>query len=93
VREVERDAYRVEDVMATDLVTITPDADAMDAISMMQREKVGRLPVVDETGSLVGLISRSDLVTAFNIIRTRGSGAESGSGLDRLSSEPEFARR
>jgi Zn-dependent protease/CBS domain-containing protein len=93
VREVERDAYRVEDVMATDLVTITPDADAMDAISMMQREKVGRLPVVDETGNLVGLISRSDLVTAFNIIRTRGSDAESGSGLDRLSSEPEFARR
>jgi Zn-dependent protease/CBS domain-containing protein len=93
VREVERDAYRVEDVMATDLVTITPDADAMDAISMMQREKVGRLPVVDETGNLVGLISRSDLVTAFNIIRTRGSGAESGTGLDRLSSEPEFARR
>jgi Zn-dependent protease/CBS domain-containing protein len=93
VREVERDAYRVEDVMATDLVTITPDADAMDAISMMQREKVGRLPVVDETGNLVGLISRSDLVTAFNIIRTRGSDAESGAGLDRLSSEPEFARR
>jgi Zn-dependent protease/CBS domain-containing protein len=93
VREVERDAYRVEDVMATDLVTITPDADAMDAISMMQREKVGRLPVVDEAGNLVGLISRSDLVTAFNIIRTRGSDAESGAGLDRLSSEPEFARR
>ena len=93
VREVERDAYRVEDVMATDLVTITPDADAMDAITMMQREKVGRLPVVDETGTLVGLISRSDLVTAFNIIRTRGSGAESGTGLDRLSSEPGFARR
>jgi CBS domain-containing protein len=65
----------------------------MDAISMMQREKVGRLPVVDEAGNLVGLISRSDLVTAFNIIRTRGSDAESGAGLDRLSSEPEFARR
>jgi len=93
VREVERDAYRVEDVMATDLVTITPDADAMDAISMMQREKVGRLPVIDETGELVGLISRSDLVTAFNIIRTRGSETESGTGLDRLSTEPEFAQR
>jgi predicted transcriptional regulator len=59
----------------------------------MQREGVGRLPVVDETGELVGLISRSDLVTAFNIIRTRGSGTESGSGLGRLSTDPGFAQR
>jgi Zn-dependent protease/CBS domain-containing protein len=93
VREVERDAYRVEDVMATDLVTITPDADAMDAISMMQREKVGRLPVVDEAGDLVGLISRSDLVTAFNIIRTRGSASGVGGGIERLSTDAEFPQR
>jgi Zn-dependent protease/CBS domain-containing protein len=93
VREVERDAYRVEDVMATDLVTITPDANAMDAISMMQREGVGRLPVVDEDGDLVGLISRTDLVTAFNIIRTQGSGSGTGAGLERLSTDPDFARR
>ncbi|AXG09571.1 CBS domain-containing protein [Haloplanus rubicundus] len=93
VREVERDAYRVEDVMATDLVTISPDADAMDAISMMQREKVGRLPVVDEAGDLVGLISRSDLVTAFNIIRTRGSESDIGSGIGRLSTDAEFPQR
>jgi len=92
VREVERDAYRVEDVMATDLVTITPDADAMDAISMMQRESVGRLPVVDESGNLVGLISRSDLVTAFNIIRPRGSGTGSGSRLG-LSTDSGLPRR
>jgi Zn-dependent protease/CBS domain-containing protein len=93
VREVERDAYRVEDVMATDLVTISPDADAMDAISMMQREKVGRLPVVDEAGELVGLISRSDLVTAFNIIRTRGSASGVGTGIERLSTDAEFPQR
>jgi len=93
VREVERDAYRVEDVMATDLTTISPDADAMDAISMMQREGVGRLPVVDDAGELVGLISRSDLVTAFNIIRTRGSEAGAETGLSRLSTDPEFAQR
>ncbi|MFB6103202.1 MAG: CBS domain-containing protein [Haloplanus sp.] len=93
VREVERDAYRVEDVMATDLVTITPDADAMDAISTMQQEGVGRLPVVDDEGNLVGLISRSDLVTAFNIIQSGGSAASADSGLGRLSSNPGFARR
>lgn len=73
VKEVERDAFRVDDIMSDELTTITPDADAMDAIALMQERGVGRLPVVDEAGELVGLVSRSDLVTAFNIIRSRGS--------------------
>ena len=73
VKEVERDAYRVEDVMSADLRTISPDADAMTALQQMQENKVGRLPVVDDTGEIVGLISRSDLVTAFNVIQSRGA--------------------
>ncbi|WP_251329733.1 CBS domain-containing protein [Haloplanus pelagicus] len=93
VREVERDAYRVEDVMATELVTITPETEAMDAISTMQQEGVGRLPVVDDAGELVGLISRSDLVTAFNIIRTGGAATGTGTGIGRLSNGADFLRR
>ena len=73
IKEVERDAYRVGDVMANDLATISPEADAMTAIEQMQKNDVGRLPVVDDEGEVVGLISRSDLVTAFNIIQSRGS--------------------
>jgi len=73
INEVERDAYRVEDVMTRDVEGISPDADAMDAIQTMQELGVGRLPVLDEAGELVGLVSRSDLVTAFNIIQSRGS--------------------
>jgi CBS domain-containing protein len=73
VREVERDAYRVGDVMATEIASVTTDTDAMAALQTMQEHGVGRLPVVDRTGRLVGLISRSDLMTAFNIIQTGGS--------------------
>ena len=73
VREVERDAYRVDDVMATDLVAADPNADALTALQTMQEHGVGRLPVVDADGELVGLISRSDLMTAFNIIQTGGT--------------------
>jgi len=73
VKEVERDAYRVEDVMSREVATISPDADAMTAIEQMQKNDVGRLPVVDDAGDVVGLISRSDLVTAFNIIQSRGA--------------------
>ncbi len=73
VREVERDAYRVGDVMATNVTSITPDADAMTALQTMQSRGVGRLPVIDANGDLVGLISRSDLMTAFNVIQTGGT--------------------
>jgi Zn-dependent protease/CBS domain-containing protein len=73
VREVERDAYRVDDVMATDVVAVAPEADALNALQAMQENGVGRLPVVDADGELVGLISRSDLMTAFNIIQTGGT--------------------
>ncbi|WP_281194984.1 CBS domain-containing protein [Halorubrum sp. F4] len=73
VREVERDAYRVEDVMETDIASVTAETDAMSALQVMQEHGVGRLPVLDADGELVGLISRSDLMTAFNIIQTGGT--------------------
>jgi len=73
VREVERDAYRVEEVMSADITSVTPESDAIDALSRMQQTGVGRLPVIDRDGELVGIVSRSDLMTAFNIIQTGGS--------------------
>jgi len=73
VREVERDAYRVDDVMATNVVAVGPETDAMTALQTMQENGVGRLPVVDRQERLVGIISRSDLMTAFNIIQTGGT--------------------
>jgi Zn-dependent protease/CBS domain-containing protein len=77
VRPVERDAYLVEDVMTTDLVTIDADADAMTAFVKMQEEGVGRLLVADR-GDLVGLVTRSDLMTAFNIIESGGFASDAG---------------
>jgi Zn-dependent protease/CBS domain-containing protein len=72
VEEVERDAYRVEEVMTRELETIAADADAMDAFTKMQQEGVGRLVVVED-GEFAGLITRTDLMTALDIIRTSGS--------------------
>jgi len=77
VREVERDAYRVEEVMSDDVVTIAPDANAIEALEQMREQNIGRLPVVDD-GELVGLISRTDLMTAFDIMQAGGSAASLG---------------
>ena len=71
VNEVERDAFRVEEVMRTDFDAVTPETDAMTAIETMQRSGTGRLLVTDgPEDRLVGLISRSDLMTAFDIIQS-----------------------
>ena len=78
VREVERDAYTVEDVMAHDIASVTPDAEAMDALETMQERGVGRLAVIDAEGELVGLVSRTDLMTAFNVIRSGGTSPSLG---------------
>ena len=72
VRPVEREAFTVEEVMTRELATIDADADAMTAITEMQRNDVGRL-VVEERDEFVGLVTRTDLVTAFNIIQSSGS--------------------
>ena len=78
VREVERDAYTVDEVMETDIASVTPDADALDALDEMQSRDVGRLVVIDANGEVTGLISRTDLMTAFNVIQSGGSGITGG---------------
>ncbi len=72
VKPVERDAYTVEEIMTRELHTIGPHADAMEALQTMQSERVGRLLVV-RGDDLVGLISRSDLMTAFDVVQETGS--------------------
>ena len=72
VKEVERDAYTVSDVMERDVTAISARADAFTALQAMQEHSVGRLPVVDESENLVGIVSKTDLMTAFNIIQSRG---------------------
>ena len=85
IKEIERDAYRVSEVMERELQTISPEADAITALRTMQEHDVGRLPVVDEEGNLTGIISRTDLMTAFNVIQSRGDNSsliQSGSTSD-----------
>ena len=54
----------VADVMTGDVVTIAPSAKLVDAVRLMEKHHIKRLPVVEE-GSLVGLMARADLVRLF----------------------------
>ena len=59
------DAVTVGEAMTSPALTITPDRTVAEAATIMLDETVNRLPVVDEDGTLVGLLSRGDLVRAF----------------------------
>ncbi len=54
----------VADVMTTPVVTITADTTLADAVKLMEKRHIKRLPVLDG-GALVGLVSRSDIVRAL----------------------------
>jgi Zn-dependent protease/CBS domain-containing protein len=82
VPEVERDAYRVKDVMNYDAPTLDPNTEVMDALDAMQSHRTGRLAVADAEGNLVGLLSQTDLVMAFNI--SQSSGGLAGLGGQEL---------
>ena len=56
---------KVEDIMSTDLVKISPLDTIQDAILLIQRTRVGALPVVDEKNRLKGILSVRDLLRAF----------------------------
>ena len=51
----------VAQIMVTDLVTIGPDVAIMKAARWMRQHQIGALPVVDDEGVLVGIITESDI--------------------------------
>lgn len=54
------DKRRVADVMSRDLVTTRPDSPAHMAASMMLDFRIGSIPVVDDDGALVGVVTITD---------------------------------
>ena len=49
-------------IMTSPILTISPGANVRQAIELMLEKRVSGLPVVDEIGQLVGLISEGDLL-------------------------------
>jgi CBS domain-containing protein len=53
---------RVEDVMTTGLVTVNENDGVTETIEAMESASVRRLPVVNDAGELVGILSFDDVV-------------------------------
>ncbi len=56
---------RVRDIMMEGVMTISPEEDISKAAKIMADKNVNRLPVMDEKGGLVGIVTRGDIIGAI----------------------------
>jgi CBS domain-containing protein len=73
----------VGDVYSQDLISVEPDHELDEALQVMARHQVRRLPVV-ESGRLVGIVSQADIALREN---------EKTGALVEAISEPSEAER
>jgi len=53
-------AFKAEDCMVRDLVTVQPETDSYAAIGLLLKHRISGMPVVDKAGNLVGILSERD---------------------------------
>jgi len=53
---------RVKDVMSKQVIGVSPQASVAEALDIMTRSRLSGLPVIDESGSLVGVVSEADFL-------------------------------
>lgn len=51
-----------KDIMTTNVITIRPEADIVEAARLLLEKDINGLPVLDALGNLVGILCQSDLV-------------------------------
>jgi CBS domain-containing protein len=54
-------AYTAEQFMSQPIVTVPADTPLDEVVATMEKHQIRRMPVVDEQGSCVGIISQADL--------------------------------
>ena len=55
------DSTSVREIASTQLVTIDPQQELDEALRLMAKHQVRRLPVVEEDGRLVGVVAQADV--------------------------------
>jgi CBS domain-containing protein len=72
---------KIENVMTRDVATIGPEAEFQDIVALLDARRISAVPVVDDEGRILGIVSEADL------LRARVDKAEDAhilSGLRRL---------
>lgn len=62
---LDRDALQVRDVMSSNVITLPPEAPVMDALRIMTKYDIGRIPVME--GEIIGIVTKSDIFTVIEL--------------------------
>ncbi|SRR5208283_311882 len=65
-KDLKPSTVQVSAIMSTPLITVSADKTVVDAAQMMVKHKVRRLPVVDKSGKVIGIVTVRDLLTVSN---------------------------
>ena len=71
-------ATKVDEVASREIVTVDPEQNLDEALRLMAQHQVRRLPVVEEDGRPVGILSQADVARA-------GDDAETGRVVQEIS--------
>jgi CBS domain-containing protein len=82
---VDPSAVTIADIASRDLVTVDPDQDLDEALALMARHQVRRLPVVEEDGQLVGILAQAD-------VALKAKEKKAGELLEQISQPTSTAR-
>ena len=55
----------VGEVMSSDPISISPDKPLKEAAQIMHEREVRRLPIIDNAGQVIGILTRGDIVRAM----------------------------
>jgi CBS domain-containing protein len=87
--------YLVADFMTIDPIVTSPDARIEDAERLFELYRISGLPVIDESGGLVGVISQTDLLRGtgdvHSVIRKQNSGIRVGDLMTSPASTVDMA--
>jgi CBS domain-containing protein len=53
---------RAKDIMTKDVITVRPETTVRDLAVLFAERRISSVPVVDDAGNLIGIVSESDLV-------------------------------
>jgi CBS domain-containing protein len=71
--------FFVREVMTTEVVSVRPDTLLAEAAQLLHERKLGCLPVTEEDGTLVGILTQSDFVgLAAQVLEEQELGRASG---------------
>ena len=56
---------KVKEIMTKDIISITPDTNASEALELLLKMRISGLPVLDEKNKLVGMFTEKEVLSAI----------------------------